>query len=386
MTNNPSNRRVESQLHSIDMLRWRGDTERATKSLYAIIESWPTEWRAWSKLAKIYIDRSEVAQATQVLDSLYELRRKEGLGREYVNGTWLLQKLSFDLAQAQYLVSSGKKPINCQEQIGKIGLIIKKANCNSDGSFKVSCKEIEALDDFYSSLRYMAHPGKHTQEAAIPFVDKCAEAAERILLGHEAVVVIDNFLSPTVLRKLRAFCLESTIWHELRNTNDYIGAYFDKGFCSPSIVETAALLSKSFSRISNDCRLEHVWAYSYKTKSNGIGAHADFAKLNLNFWITPDGSNLDKKHGGLSVFDWLVPPSWDFNSYNFRSEELRKTALQASRGLVHRIPYRHNRAVLFDSRLVHETDNVNFRYGYVNRRLNVTMLFGRRIQAKTIRG
>jgi hypothetical protein len=42
------------------------------------------------------------------------------------------------------------------------------------------------------------------------------------------------------------------------------------------------------------------------------------------------------------------------------------------------IPYRANRAVIFDSDLFHETDRIEFRDGYKNRRINITMLYGRR--------
>ena len=42
------------------------------------------------------------------------------------------------------------------------------------------------------------------------------------------------------------------------------------------------------------------------------------------------------------------------------------------------IPHRANRAVVFDSDLFHETDRIDFADGYLNRRINVTMLYGRR--------
>ena len=42
------------------------------------------------------------------------------------------------------------------------------------------------------------------------------------------------------------------------------------------------------------------------------------------------------------------------------------------------VPYRANRAVIFDSDLFHETDNIDFQEGYLNRRINITMLYGRR--------
>ena len=43
-----------------------------------------------------------------------------------------------------------------------------------------------------------------------------------------------------------------------------------------------------------------------------------------------------------------------------------------------KVPYRENRAVIFDSDLFHRTDTLRFKPGYENRRINVTMLFGRR--------
>ena len=39
------------------------------------------------------------------------------------------------------------------------------------------------------------------------------------------------------------------------------------------------------------------------------------------------------------------------------------------------IPYKANRAIVFDSRLYHATDNINFKDDYINRRINVTFLY-----------
>ena len=45
------------------------------------------------------------------------------------------------------------------------------------------------------------------------------------------------------------------------------------------------------------------------------------------------------------------------------------------------IVYKGNRAVIFNSNLFHETDSYEFKEGYENRRINVTMLFGDRRNA-----
>jgi hypothetical protein len=45
------------------------------------------------------------------------------------------------------------------------------------------------------------------------------------------------------------------------------------------------------------------------------------------------------------------------------------------------IPYKQNRAVLFDSALFHHTDKFKFKKGYENRRINLTLLYGDMIKA-----
>jgi len=46
------------------------------------------------------------------------------------------------------------------------------------------------------------------------------------------------------------------------------------------------------------------------------------------------------------------------------------------------VPHRANRAVIFDSDLFHETDQIAFKEGYLNRRINITMLYGLREAAR----
>jgi len=42
------------------------------------------------------------------------------------------------------------------------------------------------------------------------------------------------------------------------------------------------------------------------------------------------------------------------------------------------IPYKFNRAVLFNSAYFHETDKIDFKDGYESCRINITYLFGTR--------
>jgi hypothetical protein len=52
--------------------------------------------------------------------------------------------------------------------------------------------------------------------------------------------------------------------------------------------------------------------------------------------------------------------------------------LRAQRCRAIRVPYRENRAVIFDSAFLHHSDRGVFAPGYENRRVNVTFLYGSR--------
>jgi hypothetical protein len=123
--------------------------------------------------------------------------------------------------------------------------------------------------------------------------------------------------------------------------------------------------------------LTQLWAFKYDSQLPGIGLHADFAAVNVNFWITPDDANLDPKSGGLVIWDKASPPDWDFAKYNRDTTAAREFLVHAGARSV-TVPYRSNRAVIFDSDLFHETDRIVFKEGYLNRRINITLLYGLR--------
>jgi hypothetical protein len=77
------------------------------------------------------------------------------------------------------------------------------------------------------------------------------------------------------------------------------------------------------------------------------------------------------------VWDKAAPLDWDFDTYNTDEGAIRHFLSEAGAKPV-TIPYRANRAVIFDSDLFHETDRLSFKEGYQNRRINVTLLYGER--------
>lgn len=198
----------------------------------------------------------------------------------------------------------------------------------------------------------------------------------RYLAAKPEIVVIDNMLTPEALMELRRFCLHSTIWRT-DYSNAYLGAFPEDGFVGPLHLQIASELRRALPRIVGDHPLEQLWAFKYTSNSGkGINIHADFARVNLNFWITPDEANLDPASGGMEIYNVPAPAEWDFNDYNGASSEKIYDFLRAHNAGSQVVPYRCNRAVLFNSNLFHRTSDIHFKDGYANRRINVTYLFG----------
>ncbi|MFP6755829.1 MAG: hypothetical protein VCB60_08950, partial [Alphaproteobacteria bacterium] len=98
---------------------------------------------------------------------------------------------------------------------------------------------------------------------------------------------------------------------------------------------------------------------------------------NVNFWITPDSANRNPTNGGLIVHKKEAPLEWSFNVYNRANKRIREFLAEHDSGKMV-VPYAENRVVLFNSNLFHGTDRLEFKTGYKNRRINITMLFGSR--------
>ena len=190
------------------------------------------------------------------------------------------------------------------------------------------------------------------------------------------IVVIDDFLKPEALEQLRRFCWGSTVWRKAYHEG-YLGAVPESGFACPLLAQIADELREIFPSIFEGHPLRYLWGFKYDSSLSGIDVHADFAAVNVNFWITPDEANLDPGSGGLVLWDVAAPPEWDVVQYN-RDAKANRAFLERVGAKPITIPYRANRAVIFDSDLFHKTDKIQFKDGYLNRRINVTMLYGDR--------
>ncbi len=193
------------------------------------------------------------------------------------------------------------------------------------------------------------------------------------------LVVVDDFLSRDALERLWRFCLDATVWYQVKR--GYLGAYLVDGFGTALALQIADEFRTRLPGIFGSHRLEQLWAYKYDSRLQGIATHADFAAVNVNFWVTPDEANCDAASGGLVVHTAHAPTDWAFRTYNADSARMARFLEEAGSEPV-TVPYRRNRVVIFDSDLFHRTDDLDFRPGYENRRINVTMLFGDRSERR----
>ena len=196
--------------------------------------------------------------------------------------------------------------------------------------------------------------------------------------AHDSgITYFDGLLSPNSLASLRRFLLGSTIWFDFTYRGGYLGAMLKDGLACPLLFQIADDLRQTFPAIFKDHQLTQLWAYKYDSRLTGIDVHADFAAINVNFWITPDTANLNPASGGMVVYDVEAPLDWNFNTFNKNPVRIREFLTEHDSGKTV-VPYGANRIVLFNSNLFHETDTIDFKQGYENRRINITLLFGNR--------
>tara|TARA_B100001113_G_scaffold83710_1_gene66570 strand:+ start:2144 stop:3673 length:1530 start_codon:yes stop_codon:yes gene_type:complete len=187
------------------------------------------------------------------------------------------------------------------------------------------------------------------------------------------VVVIDDFLNQEFLIDLNRYFRCANIF-KYPYPRGYIGAFLGKGMANRAILELSKELSKSFPKIFKNYNLSQAWAFKYDSKQDGISIHADDAKVNVNFWITDDTANLNKETGGLII--WKKKPAAGTKFADFNSlSHIPKMEKEIKNTDSIKISYNANRAVIFDSKLYHATDDISFKDSYINRRINVTFLY-----------
>jgi len=320
-------------------LRKQGRLEEAEAACRRAIAINPNYAKAHAGLGKILFGSNRIKEAFQSFTRFAELSYGDPASNVLSNEPIFPHKLRHDQEQRDYLDSIGIR------------------------------------DNGTRDIFHLADGGQLAEPALNPRGPN-AEVSERWRRSSPKIVIIDDFLTNEALDRLRRFCWGSTVWRRVYE-GGYLGAFPELGFACPLLFQIADELRRRYPTVFASHPLEMLWAFKYDSQLPGIGLHADFAAINVNFWITPDDANLDPKSGGLVIWDKPAPLDWDFAKYNAATTMAREFLAHAGAQSV-TVPYRSNRAVIFNSNLFHATDRIVFKKGYLNRRINITLLYGSR--------
>jgi hypothetical protein len=287
-------------------------------------------------------------------------------------------KLRHDLDQLLHLRCKGVA-VPLDDTITNYEVALDRLACLGATRAPLTGKDESTIGRAFGRLVHVADAPR-VASALSPAWDR-SKVQCRYLQSRPNVVVVDDFLSPEALQSLLRFCQDSTIWAGNRYAHGRLSSLFFTGFNSPLILQIAEEIRDALPLLIGEHHpLRQLWAFKNTEVLPGDSSvHADFAAINVNFWITPEEANLDPDSGGMVVYDLEAPLSWSFGQYNERPDLIRELISRHLPRTI-RIPYRQNRAIIFNSDLFHGTEAVCFRPDYLSHRINVTMLYGDRRQ------
>jgi hypothetical protein len=235
--------------------------------------------------------------------------------------------------------------------------------------------DLDLLGDAYNTAIHVADAPEIAGGAVGPRDDR-ADLVARFTRGGAGGVYFDDLLTPRAFEVFRRYLLDSTIWHDFTHIGGFVAAYLEDGLACPLLLQIADEFRRALPEVLGPHPLSQAWAFKAVAPSATVDVHADDGAVSLNFWMTPTEANLDPGRGGMTVCRIQPPADWTISDHaTDRSRAVSFLEQHAENSLV--VPYKANRAVLFDSRLVHASDAPVFQKTYENHRINVTMLFGR---------
>lgn len=373
----------EAHLHATCMLASSylelGEHDRALRHASVAVESEPSSVLARDVLAKVNLARGHYASALSDFDILAALCREQRPipidNRYSIPAHFALHNVE----QLDHILTTG----NYDEQ-AFAGVFTEELD-------SLRRRLTDVIDGANGVAPWVSVHGRSSRILADPPYVKVSEEKlpsylnpgvdyepiqQAISTGGQKVQVIDDFLAAAALEQVQKFCLESTVWRHPYKFG-YVGGFPQDGFASNSLFAIAKELLTALGDVVSGYQLAQWWGFAYDTRLPGTDIHGDDADFSLNLWITPDSANLDPTTGGLVIWDETAPSDWSFDDYNSGGDRVRQF-LQRTNAESNTIPYRANRAVLFEGHLFHRTDGFTFAPGFANRRRSVTLLFRRK--------
>jgi tetratricopeptide (TPR) repeat protein len=371
---------LEAQNNLGVALRDQGKLEEAIETFSRILASKPDYAKAHYDRAFAYLWQGNLDCAVKDFRASAELKHNHGA--PVLVTTVSKARIRHDAEQIRYLMDRGVLGREYTGYCEALERLRERAAQLADRSWlmSVTADEARAIAPSFNRILYYADCPQVLGGAVNPALDVAALEA-RYTERKPEILVVDGLLTEEALSSLRRFCLESTIWKR-DYPNGYTGTFLGDGFACPLLLQIAEELRARFPAIFKRHRLMQAWSFKQDNTGTALAMHADAAAVNVNFWITSDEANLDPDSGGLVVWDREAPLEWNFKEYNNARNEPRVLQWLRRQGAhAITIPYRSNRAVIFNSDLFHKSDRFRFRDTYEDRRLNVTLLYGRRGEA-----
>lgn len=371
---------VEAQNNLGVALRDHGKLDEAVAAFTQTLVLRPGYVKAHYDRAFAHLWKGEIGRAVD--DFRASAETKQNHGWPIQDSTVSKARIKHDAEQVQHLVDRG---LLGQAHAGYLETLrqLRHRAAQERGSawrMPVGPNEMTAIAPSFNRILHSADCPELPGGAINPELD-VATIEARYNAKKPEIMYVDGLLTEEALQSIRLFCMDSTIWKR-DYPNGYLGAFLGDGFACPLLLQIAEELRLKLPGVFHRHKLTQSWAFKYDSALTGLNMHADAAAVNVNFWVTPDEANLDPDHGGLVVWDREAPRDWNFKEYNNARNEPKVLAWLKQQGAqAVTIPYRCNRAVIFNSDLFHATDRISFKEGYENRRVNITLLYGRREQA-----
>jgi tetratricopeptide (TPR) repeat protein len=281
-------------------------------------------------------------------------------------------KLQHDADQLSYLVDRQLLPNSLSAVAAEYRALV--AQIRDDSTFEIVPQAWPRLADHYNRLIHLRDAPARPEGALSRDWD--GAVVERDYRAHApGFTWFDGLLTPAARQELWRFCVESTIWFQMTFKNEVSATLFN-GFCCPLLLQIAKELRQRLPGLLGSQPLSLAWAYKYCGPFSGLGPHADDGAVAVNFWLTPDEANEDPERGGLVIWDKLVSDDY-LRRDRATQARMIQSLIQEPGATAVTVPYRCNRAAVFDGMIAHSTDQFRFKDGYENRRINVTLLYGR---------
>ncbi len=373
-------RHIDARRNLAVSLHASGATADAARHLHRLVLARPERLDLRENLALILLDAGDTQEAFRIFDDSAGARYAPS-GAPFAvgsdDGNVTPTKLKHDSEQLAYVISRGLASPELTRLRDLYADILARVPTGAAPAqpLVLSAEQHHAIGPWYAR-RYLRRDAPIASGRALhPALDLGA-MERRYLADRPELVVVDDLLSGPTQAALQRFCMENSFWVRSYG-GGYLGSFMEDGFVCPLLAQVADEIRASMPAVLGPHTLKKVWGFKYDSRLSGINLHADFAAVNVNFWIMPDAVNQDPASGGLIVWNKPAPLSWGFEEYN-RSPEQARRFLDDEKAKAIVVPYRGNRAVIFNSNLFHETDRIAFRDGYENRRINITFLYGSR--------